>query len=476
MKIDVKILSVNLDGTLIKSDLLWETFWSSFSKDSLIPLKALIVLIKGRAYLKNFLYINSTLDISSLPYNNEVIEYIILHRAKGWRIALITSNNQKLADDISQHLNLFDEVYGSKINKNLEVSAKANFQEQIFGSKKFNYVGNSYSDLETWKISNKAITFNAGKSLRRKCEKINLNHFHLINNKPSNFFNSFFKEIRPNQWVKNILVFVPMIAAQDFDVQSIVNSFLALVAFCFTASSIYVFNDLLDINADRNHPKKCKRPFASGELPFSSGSFGGLILLILGLTIGLIVGTSFLNVLLIYFFITLSYSLFFKRRELIDIFILSALYTIRIIAGSFATNLDISFWLLAFSIFIFLSLASVKREAELIDIIKRGKVRIENRGYKNSDLEFVKILSISSGMISILLLSLYINSSKVIGSYSNPEFLWGACILFLFWIIRVCFKTHRGEMEHDPIIFAVKDKLSNFIFLTIIILVWISMK
>ena len=173
MKKDVKILSVELDGTLIKTDMLYETFWSSFSKDVLIPFKALIALSKSKAYLKKFLYENSSLDINSLPYNYEVIDYINLHRSKGWKIVLVTATTQELAEDISRYLNLFDEVYGSKINKNLIGYKKANFQKKFFGLKNFDYIGNSYADLQSWKISNKVITFNAGKSLKRKCELIN---------------------------------------------------------------------------------------------------------------------------------------------------------------------------------------------------------------------------------------------------------------------------------------------------------------
>ena len=249
MKIDVKTLAVDLDGTLIKSNMLHETFWSAFSKDVLIPLKALIALTKSRANLKKFLYENSILDIKSLPYNYEIIDYIKSHRSKGWKIVLITSTTQRLADDISEYLNLFDEVYGSKINVNLIGSTKANFQNQIFGLKNFDYIGNSYSDLESWKISNKAITFNASKSLKRKCESINPNSLHLKNNNHTSFLNTFLKEIRPIQWIKNILVFIPMIAAQAFGIQYFWGSFMAFISFCLTASSLYIFNDLLDIDS-----------------------------------------------------------------------------------------------------------------------------------------------------------------------------------------------------------------------------------
>ncbi len=474
MSNDLKILSVDLDGTLIKSDMLYETFWSAFAKDSLTPFKTFFALLKGKANLKNTLYKMSSIDIKSLPYNEVVIDYINIHRSNGGKVAMVTATTQELADDIAIHLNLFDQVHGSSSSKNLIGLTKANFQKKIFGEKNFDYIGNSFEDLESWKISDIAITLNASKSLKRNCEKNNNNSIHLLNiNKPS-FFDSFIKEIRLYQWIKNILVFIPMIAAQSFEITSFSKSFIAFIAFNFTASSVYIINDFLDIKADRNHPKKRYRPLASGDLSFSHGSICGFLLLIAGLIFGFILGGSFLKVLLTYFLLTLSYSIFLKKKEIIDIFILSGLYTLRIIAGGAATNLEISFWLLAFSIFIFFSLAAIKREAELIDLIDRGKVKIDNRGYKINDLDFIKILSITSGMLSTLVLALYINTPKVLNSYNNIELLWVVCSLFLFWIIRICFKTHRGEMNYDPVIFALKDRISNFIFVIIILLILLS--
>lgn len=471
MKKNLNTLSVDLDGTLIKSDMLHETFWSSFAKDPLIPLKAINFILKGKANLKKFLYEKSSLDISSLPYNEIVIKYINLHRSRGGKVALVTGSTQKLAEDISKHLNLFDEVYGSSSNKNLVGTAKANLQKKIFGIKNFDYIGNSFADIQSWKLSDKAITLNASKSLKKKSELINENYYHLINEDNPSFLKSFIKEIRPQQWIKNILLFIPIIAAQSFDIFSLFTTLIAFISFSFTSSSVYIINDLLDIKADRKHPKKCKRPLAAGDLSFNSGFLGSLVLILLGSIFGLAIGTSFLKILFAYFFITLSYSIYFKKKALLDIFILSGLYTIRIISGGLANSLEISYWLLAFSIFIFLSLAAIKRETELIDLIDRGKTKIENRDYRSSDLNFIKNISISSGMISVLLLALYINSPNVLNLYSHPKFLWLASGLFFFWIIRVCFKTDRGEMYYDPVVFALKDKISIFIFLGIILFV-----
>ncbi len=474
MQKNLKILSVDLDQTLIKTDLLFETFWSSFSNDLTIPLKALLASFKGKAYLRKLLLDSSSLDIKSLPYNNTVIEYISTHRANGGKVALVTDINQKIVNSIADHLSLFDEVYSSSSLINFKGSAKRNILEQIYGKKNFDYIGNSSKDIQIWEISNKAITFNAGKSLKRKCELINSNSFHLVDTDKKGLIASFLKEIRIYQWIKNILIFIPLIAAQDFDKNTFFYAFLSFFSFSITASSVYILNDLLDIKADRNHPIKCKRPFASGDLPLNLGSILGLLLLLLGLTISFTVSKSFVAVLLAYYGITFSYSIYLKRKALVDIFILSGLYTLRLLAGSTATNVNISFWLLVFSIFIFLSLAAIKRQSELIDLKNRGNIIIENRGYQIKDLDFIRTLGISSGLISILVLILYLNSSMVLVLYSYPQFLWISCFFFLFWFIRICLKTDRGEMKYDPIIFAFKDRVSNYIFGSIILLLIFS--
>ena len=474
MNKDLNILAVNLDGTLVKSDMLLETFWSAFSKDILIPFKSLLALTKGKTNLKNFLYINSSVNIESLPYNQTVIEYIRSHLKKGGKVALVTRNDQRLANEVSDYLNFFNIVYGTSNEDNLIGANKAKFQKDIFGLKNFDYIGNSFDDLSCWSYADKAITFNAKKNLKRSCEKVNSNYLHLKNIDNQNLIFNFFKEIRPYQWIKNILVFIPLIAAKSFETHLIIESVLAFFAFSFVASTVYIFNDLLDLKADRNHPKKRNRPFASGSLPIIYGSIGGFIMLILGFTLASKIGLIFLVIVTIYYASTICYSLFLKQVPLFDIFLLSGLYTIRILGGGVATNLQISFWLLAFSIFFFLSLASVKRESEIVELKKRAEITMPGRGYKISDLNFLRIISISSGLTSSLILAFYINSPKVLDLYINPNLLWISCCLFLFWIIRIYFKTQRGEMEYDPVVFILKDNISKIIFLGIIILVFFA--
>ena len=462
-----KYLVVELDKTLIKSDMLYETFWSAFSKNFLIPIKSIFYLIFGKANLKFYLGNLSKVDIKTLPYNNIVIDYINSHKSKGGKVALITSSNQKVAFQIANYLNIFDEVHGSSNNKNLKGKEKVEFLNKRFGIKNYDYLGNYFIDIEICKYANKIITIDASNYLKSKFNETNINCSYLISEKKVNSIYSFLKAIRPYQWLKNSLIFLPIIAAHKINNLLIADSLFAFFAFSFIASSVYLINDLLDLKADRKHLKKNKRPFASGELPMEIGHLGGVSIFVIGIIFGLKIGITFLLILLIYFSITIAYSIYFKKKTIIDIFILSLLYTIRIIGGGVATNTNISFWLLAFSVFIFLSLAAIKRQSELVDLISQGKSKMTGRGYFINDLTFISSLALGTGLLANLVIILYINTPKVISLYSHPEFLWGACFLLLFWIIHMCFKTNRGEMHYDPIIFAIKDKLSISIIFAI---------
>ena len=463
-----KILIVDLDGTLIKSDMLFETFWSSVSNNLIKTLISIFNLYKGKAYFKKCLAEISNVDIKLLPYNKQVINYINLQKSKGFKIALVTANNADIAIKISDYLNLFDEVHGSSRKINLKGINKANFQNERYGKKNYDYLGNSYYDMQIWRDSNKAIFVNKRGILNNIYRTINPNHLFLEDN-DNNLLFSFLEEIRPYQWIKNTLVFVPILAAHQINIPYLTKGIFSFLAFSLVASGVYLINDLLDLDADRCHPKKCKRPLASGRLPLDLGTFSSVLFVILGGILGLKVGIEFFILLLSYFLITLTYSIYIKRKAVIDIFVLTGLYTFRIIGGGLATDLEISFWLLGFSIFIFLSLASVKRQSELVDIEKRGKFRIVGRGYEIDDLQFISQLALTSGLLSTLIIALYINSPNVLSLYQNPEYLWLTCCLLLFWIIRICFITSKGKMHNDPIIFAIKDKLSLMLISVILL-------
>jgi len=310
-----KILVIDLDDTLISSDMLYETFWTAFSNDYKIPIKSIGWLIRGKEKLKSKLSISAEIIVENLPYNKDVIDYIKQHREKGGYTALVTASNQAVAEKIAKYLNLFDEVKGSSENLNLKGHAKAKFLTTRFGIKNYDYMGDSLSDLPIWKNSNKAITVNANSNLIKKCEKINSNCYHLQSELSQNFFLNYLKVIRVYQWIKNILVFLPMFAAHQLTKHNLVDSSLAFIAFCLIASSVYVINDLFDLNADRTHPNKKLRPFALGTIPIKNGLIIFLLLFVPGIALSFIIEFYFFLLMLIYFLLTFLYSIVLKKSN-----------------------------------------------------------------------------------------------------------------------------------------------------------------
>ena len=297
-----KILIVDLDGTLLKTDLLYESFWSSFSKNWKIPFKSIFWVINGRANLKQKLAEISEINIDKLPYNKEVINYIKKHKKKGGFTGLVTASNQLLADKISKYLNLFDEAIGSTQKINLIGNNKAKFLKNHYGYKNFDYIGDSFKDLPVWQNSNKAITVNANHKLIKECEKVNSNFEHLDTKSNKKLFFNFLKIIRIYQWIKNLLIFVPMIAAHNISIKTFTDGLLAFICFSLIASSIYIVNDLLDLEYDRLHPYKKFRSFASGDISIKNGLAILFILLISGLLLSFQIGIYFIFIIIFYFF------------------------------------------------------------------------------------------------------------------------------------------------------------------------------
>jgi 4-hydroxybenzoate polyprenyltransferase len=278
---------------------------------------------------------------------------------------------------------------------------------------------------------------------------------------------SYIKALRPHQWVKNTLVFLPMLAAHQFSGPPLRQSLLAFVSFSLIASSLYIVNDLLDLTADRAHPRKRLRPFASGRVPAVHGGWMAAGLIASGAAFGAMLGTNFLLVILAYGVLTLAYSLWLKKKIVIDICALAGFYTLRIAAGGVATNIHLSVWLLAFSTFFFLSLAAVKRQAELVDGERRGELNAHGRGYQVDDLPIISMIAIGSGYVAVLVMALYLNSPTVTELYARPEALWGVCAVILYWITRCVMIAHRGQMHDDPVVYALKDPVSHVCLLLI---------
>lgn len=465
MKNHTTPLCIDLDGTLIKTDLLLESFlvlikqkpWAIFC----IP----FWLMKGKTYLKSQIADQADLDYSVLPYCQLVLDYMQQAKDEGRKVILATASHEKYAAGIAKHLNVFDKVYSTSASTNLSGGNKAKVLIDAFGDKQFDYAGNAKVDMAIWEHANKVIVVNPDSGVGKAAVKKFSNTEIMKDKKP--LFPSVLKALRVHQWLKNILIFVPLIASHNLtNLPLIMQACLAFLSFGLCASSVYILNDLLDLNSDRHHATKHKRPFASGNMGILLGL--GLLPVLLGTSIFIAsvwLPTGFLVCLGIYYLLTMVYSFWAKNRIVIDVMFLAGLYTMRIIAGAAAIAVASSFWILAFSMFIFLSLAMIKRYSELFVALKAGKDQAKGRGYVVSDLPLLESLGGSCGYLSILVLALYINSPEVNVLYSQPKALWALCPILLFWISRVWFKTHRGEMHDDPIVFAAKDTISIIVLI-----------
>ena len=460
------ILVVDLDGTLIKSDMLLESFWSSFARDWRTPFFAASGLMRGRAALKARLANRWPPDVSTLPYSREVLDFIESWRDSGGKTALVTASDQRIADRIAQHLGIFDEAHGSDGETNLKGPAKAAFLVERFGENAFYYAGDTTADLPVWEAAADAVTVGLKPALKAKVDAMHPKATHLA--PPKSSLPAIMKAMRPHQWLKNLLIFFPLLAAHILDTGSLIQAALAFVAFSLVASSVYLLNDLLDLDADRSHPRKCRRPLASGAMPLSQGMVIMPILLIAGVAIAIMLAPLFLLVLAVYYLLTLTYSLWLKRKPIIDICTLASLYTLRVAAGGAATDIPLSVWLLAFSAFLFFSLAAVKRQAELVDMANRGLEVVAGRGYRVGDLPIVAQMATASGFVAVLVMMLYLNEPSVMTRYHNPTLIWGACLILLYWIARMILISQRGKMEDDPVVFAARDRVSQIAFILII--------
>jgi 4-hydroxybenzoate polyprenyltransferase len=416
-------------------------------------------LMSGKASLKRELAGRADFNPAALPYNGDLLAWLEGQRACGRRLILCTASDRAIADAIAAHLRLFDEVMASDGAVNLAGPNKALALEQRFGAGGFDYVGNSHADLPVWASARRAIVVNASDSLLQKagqqCE------VEQVFPRAKMGMRALAKVLRVHQWMKNLLLFIPLVAGHQFgSVDPWLALVLAFVSFSLCASTVYIANDLLDLESDRLHPRKRARPFASGLVPAWMGVVLAPVLLAVSLVLGAYVGGNFLPWLLFYFLVTCAYSWSLKRLVLVDCLTLAMLYTLRIVAGSAAADITLSFWLLAFSVFLFLSLAFVKRYAELQVQILAGKTKAHGRGYLTSDAPLIQMLGITSGYAAVVVLSLYLNSDAVLMLYRMPEVVWGAVPVILFWVSWIWMQAHRGHMHDDPLVFAVKDRAS----------------
>jgi 4-hydroxybenzoate polyprenyltransferase len=456
---ETQVIAVDLDGTLTLTDTLHECVLTLVRNKPYVLLLLPFWLFKGTAHLKWKVAENSELDIATLPYNQPFIEWLKEEKKRGKKIVLCTAANEKIAEAVVRNFDLFDGFIASDAKTNFRGARKLDALQERYGVEGYDYAGNSNDDLEVWADASNAVVVNASENVLKKA--LTLTSVTQVFRSEQAGIAVWLKALRIHQWVKNLLLFVPLLAAHQIgNAQSLGLLLIAFLSFSLCASSVYITNDLLDLESDRSHPRKRFRPFASAKLSVLHGVIAAPLLIAASLLLGAVVGVDFLIVLFVYLLLTVTYSFSLKPLVLVDCLTLATLYTMRIIAGAAAVSVSLSFWLLAFSIFIFLSLALVKRFAELLVQSREGKNSAHGRGYLVTDAPLLQTLGVSSGYISTLVIALYLRSENVISMYAQPLAIWLLIPILLFWVSWVWLKSSRGEMHDDPIVFAAKDKTS----------------
>jgi 4-hydroxybenzoate polyprenyltransferase/phosphoserine phosphatase len=453
-------LCIDLDGTLTHTDLSVESLLMAVRKAPWIIFLLPAWLIRGKAHFKDRLSDYADLDVSVLPYHPEVVALVRQARSERRQTVLVTGSHYKYAEQVCRHLGLFDEIMATRADCNLTGTTKAKALNERFGEYGFEYIANGTVDLPVWQIAGASVTVNAPRDVIKKVRMLGRPHADIPASPATS--RAWLKAIRIHQWAKNALLFVPLITAhQILDPAAFLALVVAFLCFGLCASSTYIVNDLFDLESDRHHARKRNRPFAAGVISAKAGIIGAGLLLATGLGLALLLPLAFQLTLGAYIVSTLLYSFRLKQVASLDVLILAGLYTLRVIAGAFAASITLSFWLLAFSMFIFLCLALVKRVAELIELQKRGannpSIEIRGREYSTQDIPILQTMGAASGYLAVLVLALYINSPEVLELYRSPPILWLVAPLLLLWVTRLWIVTTRGYMDEDPIFFAIKD-------------------
>ncbi|MDF7808298.1 UbiA family prenyltransferase [Pontiellaceae bacterium B12219] len=447
-------ICVDLDGTLVKIDTLHQALFLLLRRKPACILQIPGWILKGKAYLKDQVMQRVELDASVLPYNTKLLSWLKKEHAAGRKLILATASNYRTANAVAEHLGIFDDILASNAETNLRHNRKLTAIQERFPT--FGYAGNDNADFPIWDAADIVILANPN-TATKKGYAIRADHIFLDQR---TWGSMFIKAIRCQQWLKNLLIFSPILLAHRFtDLGNLIHAGIAFIAFSLAASSIYILNDLFDLSADQHHPRKCRRPFASGDLPITIGALTAPLLVLTSLSLCIFLPFPFFITLLIYFGITTAYSWRVKQMPIADVLTLAILYSLRIVAGSVATGTEVSGWFIEFAIFLFLSLALVKRTSELKEIQHSASEEksARERGYSVSDLPLLLSCGTTSGYISVFVFTMYLGSDKVAELYTYPSLLWIFCPLLLYWITRIWHLAWHGKMEDDPVAFAARD-------------------
>lgn len=459
-------LVIDLDGTLTPTDTLVESLIKVIKKSPLNLMRIPFWLARGRAGFKGAIAARACILGEDLPYREPLLKYIREEKQKGRKIVLATAAHHSIAHNVANHLGLFDQVLATEADRNLKGEVKLQLIREEVGPS-FLYAGDSQADLPIWRAAQAAVLVHVSESTAHTVRQ----EVQIEREFPrqGGGLGLWFKALRVHQWLKNLLLFVPLLTAFSFfDLEKLTAMVVAFVAFSLAASATYVVNDLWDLENDRAHPRKRFRPFASGSLPILNGLTVASVALLSALFLAGSVSKSFLVMLLLYLSLTSAYSWVFKEYVLVDVLMLSLLYTLRILAGSVAIGVDTSSWLLAFSVFMFLSLALVKRCAELVSLELNGKAASRGRDYRVTDLAVLWPLGVGAALSAAVVFGLFISSPETQERYATPQMLWLVALGLIYWLARLWVKTSRGEMHDDPVIYAIKDHGSRIAVLAML--------
>jgi 4-hydroxybenzoate polyprenyltransferase len=465
-------LCVDLDGTLVKSDTLFDALCQFVRARPSDLWRLPLWLARGKARLKIEVAKRAPLDAARLPYNIELLRYLQAQRRDGRTLYLTTGADGALAERVAAHLGIFAGVLASDGVTNLTSGRKLALLESRFGE--FDYIGNAGADLPLLKNARVAMLANPTRGVRIavRLQRIPVART-FVDARP--LPRTIVKAIRIHQWAKNTLLLVPLLLSHNLRPGAVAAVIAAFFSFSFIASANYLVNDLLDIESDRSHPTKRFRPFAAGDLPVSGGILLAMLLAAASLALLPLLPRAFAFWLGLYIVSTASYSLVLKRVAVADVLVLSGLYTLRMLAGGAATGTEISHWLAGFSTFLFLSLAMVKRFSELENLRERGATATHGRGYLVADLEQIRAFGTASAYAAVVVFTMYISRADVAALYKHVGRLWLMVPLLLFWVNRVWLLASRGELDDDPVIFAIRDKISLAVGLGVLVVAMLAL-
>jgi 4-hydroxybenzoate polyprenyltransferase/phosphoserine phosphatase len=455
-------LCVDLDGTLVKSDTLVDALLALMRTRPALVFKLPVQLLRGKAAFKAFVSESVALDVVHLPYNRALLQFLRDQHAQGRSLYLATGADIMLAQRVADHLGIFSGVLGSDGDTNLTGNNKLEGLRNRLGPSEFDYVGNASPDLPLLAHATEAMVANPSLALRIRLRTRDIGPVREFRDGRASFA-SILRAMRPHQWAKNLLILLPLLLAHSLEIHGLVTALLAFCSFSLTASATYIVNDLLDIDTDRRHPQKKTRPFAAGDLSALSGIGMSVALLLLAFCGARLLPIGFIAWLLLYLASTLAYSSFLKQIPLVDVLMLSGLYTLRLFAGSAATGSHISHWLGSFSVFLFFSLAIAKRFAELENLSASNSAPKNGRGYLLTDIDQLRSFGTSSAFAAVVIFAIYISGLDVTKLYRNPALLWLIMPLMILWLCRVWLLASRGELHEDPVVFALTDRMSLLI-------------